>query len=131
MANFQPVQVQPFRLAGAGTSVTDVTITLRNFNKIDGGVLTMADFGGAKGYVTLEPGAGVQEEQASFTGITVNGDGTVTLTGVAHVAFVTLLGIIPSSLLLLAVTSTYYLHRGNYASETWTPVTTLVSEHQR
>ncbi len=44
----------------------------------------MANFGD-KGFMTLEPGAGSNEEQISFTGVTANSNGTTTLTGVKNV----------------------------------------------
>lgn len=47
----------------------------------------MTDFG-TKGFMTLEPNAGTQEEQISFSGITQNANGTATLTGVKSVLFV-------------------------------------------
>jgi hypothetical protein len=49
--------------------------------------VTMADFG-AKGFATIEPGNGTQEEAITFTGITQNANGTATLTGVANQSFV-------------------------------------------
>lgn len=79
-------QLQPFVLYGSGASQGDVTLTLTNFNSIDGVPLTMADFG-TKGYGTVEPGSSSQEEQISFSGLTNNSNGTVTLTGVKNVAF--------------------------------------------
>lgn len=80
------IQAQPFQLAGAGGVLADTSITLQSMNDIDGTALAMTDFGN-KGYLTLEPGSGVQEEQISFTGLTVNGNGTVTLSGVKSVLF--------------------------------------------
>lgn len=55
---------------------------------IDGNAISMSVFG-AIGYGTLEPGAGELEEQISFTGLTNNANGTVTLTGVSSVGFTT------------------------------------------
>lgn len=46
----------------------------------------MADFGD-KGFGTLEPNAGDQEESISFTGVIQNANGTATLTGVSNVSF--------------------------------------------
>lgn len=85
-------QAQSFTLYGSGASAGDTSVTLVSFNQPSDGItttaLTMADFG-AKGYGTLEPGSTTQEEQISWTGITTNSNGTVTLTGVKTVAFVT------------------------------------------
>lgn len=80
-------QAQPFTLFGAGASLGDTSVTLSSFNGIDGTALAMGDFG-TKGFLTLEPGSSSQEEQISFTGITTNSNGTVTLTGVKTVLFV-------------------------------------------
>ncbi len=46
----------------------------------------MTDFGSV-GFGTLEPSSGTNEEQISFTGVTQNGNGTATLTGVKTVLF--------------------------------------------
>ncbi len=81
------VQAQPFTLFGAGASLGDTSITLTNFNGIDGTALTMADFG-TIGYLTMEPGSSTQEEQVSFSGLTTNSNGTVTLTGIKTVLFI-------------------------------------------
>lgn len=80
-------QLQSFTLYGAGCSIGAISIVLTNFLDIDGTPLTMASFG-TKGYCTIEPGNGMKEEQISFTGITQNGNGTATLTGIQHVLFV-------------------------------------------
>lgn len=81
-----PAQLQPFTLAGSGNAIGDTTLVLSSFNDIKGVALTMASFG-SKGYGTLEPANGTQEESMSFTGITPNANGTVTLTGVSTVLF--------------------------------------------
>lgn len=81
-------QLQLFTVAGAGSDIGDVTLTLTNFNDIDGVALTMAAFG-TKGFATLEPSSGTSEEQISFTGITPGSGTNVILTGVAHVNFLT------------------------------------------
>lgn len=78
------VQAQSFTLAGAGVSVGDISMTLTNFNQIDGTALTMSNFG-TKGFGTVEPAAGLNEEQISFTSITPNIDGTVTLGGISTI----------------------------------------------
>lgn len=77
-------QLQTFTLAGSGVSAGNSTMTLNSFDQIDGTALTMSNFG-TQGFGTLEPGSGINEEQIAFTGITSNGDGTVTLTGVTTV----------------------------------------------
>lgn len=77
------VQSQAFTLAGAGNAIGATTLIIQDFNDLDGTALTMADFGSV-GYGTCEPNS-ANEEQISWTGITVNGDGTSTLTGVSTV----------------------------------------------
>lgn len=78
------VQAQTFILAGAGVSETDTSMNLESFAGIDGVSLTMTDFG-SKGFGTCQPAEGASEEQISFTGITVNMDGSSTLTGIKSV----------------------------------------------
>jgi hypothetical protein len=85
--NFKFVQNQFSTLAGSGCTIGATTITLVSFTQIDGTPLTMTDFG-AIGFGTLEPGNGAKEEQIAWTGIVLNANGTSTLTGVAHVLFV-------------------------------------------
>ena len=77
------VQSQAFTLAGAGNAIGATTLVIQDFNDLNGVALTMADFG-TLGYGTCEPNSS-NEEQISWTGITVNGDGTSTLTGVSTV----------------------------------------------
>lgn len=77
------VQNQATTLAGAGVSQGDTSIVLSSLTQIDGTLLTMSDFG-SKGYATIEPGNGTQEEAITFTGITQNINGTATLTGVKN-----------------------------------------------
>lgn len=87
MANlFKFVQAQFYTLAGSGVSMGASTLTLQSFKDIDGVNLTITDFG-TRGYMTLEPGSGTLEESISFTGVTQNGNGTATLTGVSSVGF--------------------------------------------
>jgi len=82
------VQTQPFTMAGAGPAIGATSILLSSFTQIDGITpLTMADFGN-KGYATLEPNSGTQEESITFTGVVQNANGTATLTGVSTVSFV-------------------------------------------
>lgn len=80
---FNFVQGQDYALAGSGCSLTDTSITLSSmtFPNSEANVVT-ADIGEV-GYATLEP-ASSREENISFTGITQNGDGTATLTGVTR-----------------------------------------------
>lgn len=80
-------QVQPFSLYGSGAVLGATFIILTSFLDIEGNQLTMASFG-SLGWGTLEPGNGSLEEQISFTGITVNANGTTTLTGVSSVGFI-------------------------------------------
>lgn len=74
-------QAQKFTLA-VGISTTDTSITLQSFNFPDGTAIAAGDLGSIN-YGTLEPGT-TREESISFTGITTNADGTVTLTGVTR-----------------------------------------------
>lgn len=67
-------------LAGSGVVTTATSIILISFTDIYGNVLTMSDFGDV-GYITLEPDT-VNQEFATFTGVTANANGTYTLTGV-------------------------------------------------
>ena len=78
-AAFHAVQ-SPSTQLYSGISSSATSARLRNFNDIYGNKLTMAMFGSV-GYVTFEPGVSGKEEVASFTGITDNGDGTQTITG--------------------------------------------------
>lgn len=80
-------QTQPFTLYGSGVSLGATSIVLTDFNGIDGTPLVMANFG-TIGYLTMEPGSSTQEEQVSFSGITTNANGTVTLTGIHTVLFI-------------------------------------------
>lgn len=83
MDNFNFVQAQDFKLAGSGVTLSDTSIILQSLKQIDGSTnLTMSDFGDI-GYMVLEPDTS-REENISFTGITQNGDGTATLTGVTR-----------------------------------------------
>lgn len=59
-------QKQSFKLFGAGASIGATSITLQSFKNLDGSNLTMAHFGGTKGFLTIEPSSGDQEEQVSF-----------------------------------------------------------------
>ncbi len=84
--NRKYAQLQTFSLAGAGAIVGATSITLKSMLDIDGVAITMSSFG-TKGYATMEPGNGENEEQISFTGLVNNVNGTTTLTGIHNVAF--------------------------------------------
>lgn len=87
--NAKYLQTQAYTLAGAGCIMGATSLTLSNMLQIDGVTpVTMTDFG-SKGFATIEPGNGTQEEQVSFSGITQNANGTATLTGVNNVLFST------------------------------------------
>lgn len=79
--NRKYVQAQRFRLSGSGVSSTATSLSLQSF-KVNGVALAMTDFG-TLGYLVLEPGTS-REETVSFTGVTQNGDGTATLTGLTR-----------------------------------------------
>lgn len=84
--NLKFVQCQATTLAGAGATATDDEVILTSFTDPDGNQLTMTDFGSI-GYGTIEPNSGTNEEQISFTGVTVGANST-TLTGVSSIGFV-------------------------------------------
>lgn len=76
------VQAQKFALSGSGMASGATSFTLKSFQLPDGSTnIAMTDFG-AVGYGTLEPNTS-REESVSWTGVTQNGDGTATLTGVS------------------------------------------------
>lgn len=77
------VQARATTLYGSGASIGDTSLKLSGFSDIYGNVLALADFG-TVGYGTIEPGTS-NEESITFTGVTNNGDGSFTLTGVKHV----------------------------------------------
>lgn len=83
MDTFKFVQAQEFTVTASGVAIGATTIILNSFKQIDGTNLTMTDFGSI-GYGTISPNTS-REEQISFTGITQNGNGTATLTGVKTV----------------------------------------------
>ena len=80
--NFNYVSGHPYQLAGSGCSASDVSIMLVNFTDINNNTLAMSDFG-TIGYLVLEPKTS-KTEIVSFTGVTNNGDGTCTVTGVGR-----------------------------------------------
>lgn len=86
--NFKYAQLQPFALAGGGAIAGATTLFLQSMTDIDGNALSMSGTFGTKGFGTLDPGNGTLEEQISFTGLTNNTNGTVTLNGVSSVTFV-------------------------------------------
>lgn len=69
-------------LAGISAAATSMTITPYPLD-LDGNKLVMADFGTIP-TATIDPGVYQYEEIVSFTGITDNGDGTATLTGLTR-----------------------------------------------
>lgn len=81
------VQAQKFQIAGSGISSSATSLNLVSFKiiKPNGSTrdITMADFGDL-GLMVLEPGVARKEETISFTGVTQNGDGSATLTGVTR-----------------------------------------------
>lgn len=80
-ANEYPAQLTTYTVIGSGISAGATSFTLNSFNDIYGNPITMSYFG-AVGYGTLEPSNGSQEEAVSFTSVTDNANGTVTLGGV-------------------------------------------------
>lgn len=70
--------------AGAGNIIGATTVVLTSFADIYGNTISsMAPFG-VKGYITLEPDT-TNEEGATFTGVTANANGTVSLTGISTI----------------------------------------------
>lgn len=78
------VQALTQYLAGSGAIIGATSITLTSLTDIYGTAITAITSFGTKGYITFEPDT-TNEEAATFTGVTVNANGTVTLTGVATV----------------------------------------------
>ena len=66
-------------LSAVGSSMTITPVPA----DLDGVALTMSDFGNT-GYCTIDPKISGYEEIVSFTGLTANGDKTVTLTGLTR-----------------------------------------------
>lgn len=81
MAAKKFVQTNTLFLAGSGVIVGATSIILTSFTDIYGNALALSDFGD-KGYGTLEPDT-TNEEAFTFTTVTVNANGTVTLGGVS------------------------------------------------
>ncbi len=68
----------------SGMAVSDVTCRVTPYPvDLDGVKLSMTDFG-TTGYFTIDPKISGYEEICSFTGLTDNGDGTATLTGLTR-----------------------------------------------
>lgn len=78
------VQALTQYLAGSGVIVGATTITLQSLTDIYGNNVTSMSSFGSKGYITLEPDTS-NEEAATFTTLTVNANGTVTLGGISTV----------------------------------------------
>ena len=73
-----------YTLKGSGVSSSATSVDLSSFTIPQSGQkLQTADFGDI-GYGTLEPGSASRQEIVSFTGVTQNGDGSATLTGVTR-----------------------------------------------
>lgn len=72
-----------YQLSGGGAVIGATSITIDNFVDADGNAITMAGSFGTKGYGTLQPSTTDYQEFITFTGVTDNGDGTSTLTGVS------------------------------------------------
>lgn len=70
-------------LQGAGVVVGATTAIVSELFDIDGNSLTMTDFG-TTGFGTMQPNVAGFEEGFQFTGITKNGNGTDTITGISH-----------------------------------------------
>lgn len=84
MAAKKYVQGQTLYLAGSGVLVGATSIVLTSLTDIYGNAITSITSFGDKGYITLEPDTS-NEEAATFTSVTVNANGTVTLGGVSTV----------------------------------------------
>lgn len=82
MATQKFLQAKKTKLSGSGVTATATSIGLNFFTTPDGTEITTSELG-TTNYGTLEPGTS-KEEIISFTGVTQNGDGTATLTGVTR-----------------------------------------------
>jgi microcystin-dependent protein len=78
------VQALTLYQAGSGNIIGATTVVLTSLTDIYGNAITSMTPFGAKGYITLEPDT-TNEEGATFTGITVNANGTVSLTGISTI----------------------------------------------
>lgn len=77
------LQLQPFYL-NAPLGATDITIQVRGLKDSRGTAITSMPSGVTEIIVTIEPQSTNNQEIISFTGITDNGNGIVTLTGVTR-----------------------------------------------
>lgn len=83
VSTFRVVQTRPYNLySGEASAAVSMRITPFPLD-LDGTKFTMTDFG-SNPTVTVDPGLRGIEEIESFTGITDNGDGTATLTGLSR-----------------------------------------------
>lgn len=84
MAAKKYVQALTQYLAGSGVIIGATSIVLTSLTDIYGNAITSITSFGDKGYITLEPDT-TNEEGATFTTVTVNANGTVTLGGVSTI----------------------------------------------
>lgn len=84
MATKKYVQALTQYLAGSGVIIGATSITLTSLTDIYGNSITSISSFGDKGYITLEPDS-TNEEGATFTSVTANANGTVTLGGVSTI----------------------------------------------
>lgn len=70
--------------SGSGSIIGATMVNLTSLTDIYGNAITTMSAFGSVGYITLEPDT-TNEEGAIFTGITVNTNGTVSLTGVSTI----------------------------------------------
>lgn len=78
-----PIGGQQYYLSGAGVTSSATTIPLSSLKTPDGRAVTMSMIG-AIGYGTIEPQTVAKVESITFTGISQNGNGTASLTGVTR-----------------------------------------------
>lgn len=78
------VQTLTLYQAGAGNIIGATSVVLTSLQDIYGNAITSMTPFGTTGYITLEPDT-TNEEGAIFTGVTVNANGTTTLTGVSTI----------------------------------------------
>lgn len=71
-----------YTLAGSGITAIATSMVVNDFVKLDGTTITMTDIG-TLGFGTIEPGT-ARADFITFTGITQNGDGTATITGITR-----------------------------------------------
>lgn len=83
MADTRAYVSSPDTFLTTGVAIGATSITVDDFVDIYGNALTLASFGGVKGYLRINPEGSGTAEDISFTGVTSNADGTYTLTGVS------------------------------------------------